>query len=89
VLRALFNYLNIARRAGNDLPSPVRRPRGMTEYLDSDGSRLALTNLAKGRAEQDPRWLLIDQQPWRTYRDAEGHRCNMCELARDRDIVPS
>jgi hypothetical protein len=87
VLRALFNHLGIDARAGNDLPAARPLPGRMTEYLAADGTRLALAHLARGSTEQDPKWLKVDQEQWRNFQREETHRCNICELARDRPRV--
>lgn len=92
-MRAVFNWLGIAHRAGNDLPQarPIKgRPFMpevdwvLTEYFDQDGNFLAMTHHFVGRTEPDPKQLQIGTVRWLNYQKEEEHRCNICILAADR-----
>ena len=84
VLRAIFDWLGIAERAGKDLPSARSFPRNMIQYLDADGSRLALAHRYRGQGPPDPKWIRVDNEGWRNFLEQEGHRCNICILAKNR-----
>jgi hypothetical protein len=95
-MRAVFDWLGIAQRAGDDLPAP-RHIKGqpfkphlgwvLTEFYDQDGHFLAMTHHFVGRTDPDPKQLQIGLVRWLNFQQGEGHRCNICVLAADRPQV--